>query len=181
MRSAAADITGEVGLVAALRAGDEQAFAALIDRYHSTMMRVASAYVPSIAVAEEAVQEAWLGVLAGLDRFQERSSLRTWIFRILVNVARTKGKKERRTLPFSSIEPEDDGDAASFLPLDDPSYPGHWVAPPVMPERAILGGEALAAIREAIEALPDAQRTVIVLRDEQGWSSTDVCNVLAIS
>lgn len=182
MEPATADITGEIGLVASLRAGDEQAFAALVERYHGTMVRVAATYVPSRAVAEEVAQEAWLGVLAGIGSFEERSSLRTWIFRILINIARTKGRKESRSMPFSALErDEDDGDAARFLPLDDPDYPGHWVRPPAMPESSVLGGEALGVIREAIEGLQPTQRTVIVLRDEQGWSSKEVCNVLDIS
>lgn len=180
MKPATADVTGEIGLCAALRAGDELAFAALIERYHATMVRVAATFVSSQAVAEEVAQEAWLGVLSGIDAFEERSSLRTWIFRILTNIARTRGKRESRTVPFSALE-SDDAPDGRFLPPDHPDYPGHWASAPVMPEASLLGGEALSMIRDAIENLPPAQRAVIVLRDEQGWSSKDVCNVLEVS
>src|SRR3954467_4171859 len=120
-------------LVESLRAGDEAAFETLIERYHSSLLRLAMFYVPSRAVAEDVVQETWLGVLQGLARFEGRSSLKTWIFRILTNRARTRGQRERRSVPFTSLEPEGDEPAVDperFLPQDHPLYPGGWSAPP---------------------------------------------------
>jgi len=170
-------------LVAALRAGDERAFMELVDRYGPSMLRLARSFVSSQAVAEEVVQETWLGVLRGLDRFEERSSLKTWIFRILANVARTKGERESRSLPFSSLE-----QAGSDEPAVDPSRfdaGGAWNSPPAswedVPEDRLLSRETLGSIDAAIAMLPPAQRTVITLRDVNGWSSDEVCNVLDIS
>src|SRR5262249_31291654 len=122
----------ELSLIAALRSGDERAFETLIDRYHGSLLRLAMLYVPSHAVAEEVVQETWLGVLQGLGRFEGRSSLKTWILRIVTNRARTRGERERRTVPFTSLEGGDDPavDPDRFLPQAPPLYPGGWSAPP---------------------------------------------------
>jgi RNA polymerase sigma-70 factor, ECF subfamily len=173
----------ESKLVAALRAGDEQAFMELVDRYGPSMLRLARTFVSSRAIAEEVVQETWLGVLKGIGRFEGRSSLKTWIFRILANVARTKGERESRSLPFSSFEA-----AGSDEPAVDPSRfdaGGAWSSPPAswedVPEDRLLSQEALGSIDAAIAMLPPAQRTVITLRDVNGWSSDEVCNVLDIS
>ena len=170
-------------LVASLRSGDEQAFMDLVDRYGPSMLRLARTFVSSRAVAEEVVQETWLGVLRGLDRFEGRSSLKTWIFRILANVARTRGERESRSLPFSSLDP-----AGSDEWAVDPSRfdaGGAWSSPPAswedVPEDRLLSRETLAAIDQAIAALPQTQRTVISLRDVNGWTSDEVCNVLDIS
>ena len=124
-------------LVAALRDGDEASFATLVDRHSSAMVRVAMAYVPSRAAAEEAVQETWIAVVRGIDGFEGRSSLKTWIFRILTNVAMRSGARERRSMPFSALAAaEDTGepsvDPDRFLPADHELFPGHWV---VMPAR----------------------------------------------
>jgi RNA polymerase sigma-70 factor (ECF subfamily) len=170
-------------LVAALRAGDEAAFTGLFDRLGPSMLRFARSFVSSQAVAEEVVQETWLGVLKGLDRFEGRSSLKTWIFRILANMARTRGERESRSVPFSSL-----AGAEGDEPAVDPSRfgpEGMWLAPPDswedVPEERLLAKETLSAIEAAIALLPGAQRTVISLRDVAGWSADDVCNVLDIS
>jgi RNA polymerase sigma-70 factor, ECF subfamily len=180
----------DLALVAALRAGDETAFMMLVERYQPSMVRIARMYVSSLAVAEEVVQETWLGVLTGLDRFEGRSSLRTWIFRILVNTAKTRGQRESRSVPFSSLWEPDPRDEASvepdrFLPQAHPRFPGHWAEPPSgwesVPEDRLLSQETLSRVAEAIEALPATQREVITMRDVLGWPSSDVCNALDIS
>jgi RNA polymerase sigma-70 factor, ECF subfamily len=174
-------------LVKALRARDESAFEELMREYHGALLHVAQIYVPSRAVAEEVVQETWIGVLQGIDRFEARSSLRTWIFRILTNIAKTKGQREGRTLPFSALErpggvPEPAVDADRFLPPDHERWPGHWSAKPEpWPEEQLLAAETRAVVERAIEQLPPAQRAVISLRDLEGWSSEDACNALGVS
>ncbi len=176
-------------MVEALRAGDEATFASLVDMYSSALMRLARMYVPSAAVAEEVVQETWLGVIRGIDRFEGRSSLKTWIFRILVNNAKTRGQREGRSIPFSSVadpggEKEPSVDPDRFLPADDSRYPGHWALGPTpwpTPEERLLSGETRDLILEAIKELPPAQREVVTLRDVEGWSSTDVRNALEIT
>jgi RNA polymerase sigma-70 factor (ECF subfamily) len=173
----------------ALRAGEESAYVLLVDRYHAPMLRLAQMYVSSRAVAEEVVQDAWVGVLRGLDAFEGRSSLRTWIFRILVNTAKTRGQRENRSTPFSSVWAAGDDEPAvdpdRFLPDDHPQSPRHWTSLPVrwdvIPEERLLGNETLALVREAIDALAPNQREVIRLRDVLGWGSSEVCNALEIS
>ena len=179
----------EARLVAALCRGDADAFAWLIDRHSSAMIRVAMAYVPSRAAAEEAVQEAWIAVMRGIDGFEGRSSLKTWIFRILTNVAMRSGARERRSVPFSALAAaEDDGeptvDPDRFLPADHELFPGHWAIMPARwptPEEGLLAGETREVVAAAIAELPVAQRTVIALRDVEGWSSDEVCEALEIS
>ena len=176
-------------LIAAICRGDADAFATLVDRHSAAMINVAMAYVPSRAAAEEVVQETWIGVLRGVERFEGRSSLKTWIFRILTNVALRSGARERRSLPFSALAAaEDTGepsvDPARFLPADHELFPGHWAVMPARwptPEEGLLAGETREVIRAAIAELPVAQRTVIALRDVEGWSSDDVCEALEIS
>jgi RNA polymerase sigma-70 factor, ECF subfamily len=174
----------ERALVAALRAGDEAAFAALVDRYSPSMIRVAQGYVRTRAVAEEVVQEAWLGVLKGLDRFEGRSSLRTWVLTIVANIARTRAVREARSVPFSSFEVEADDpavEAERFRGADDP-FPGHWwTYPSDWPQERLLARETLELVREAIEALPEAQRLVITLRDVAGCTPEEVCEALGVS
>jgi RNA polymerase sigma-70 factor, ECF subfamily len=178
--------TEDAELVAALRRGDERAFATLMDAYSSSLIRVAMGYVPTRAVAEEVVQETWLGVLQGIDRFEGRSSLKTWIFRILTNTATTRGARERRTVPFCSLT-DDDGaplDPDRFFGADHDRYPGHWELGPTpweTPEEGLLSGEAREVILSAIEELPPAQRAVISLRDVEGWPSAEVCDALELS
>lgn len=180
----------DLTLVAALRGGDENAFEMLVERYQPAMLRIARMYVSTNAVAEDVVQDAWVGVLKGLDGFEGRSSLRTWIFRILVNTAKTRGQREARSLPFSSVWAADlDGessvDSDRFLPLGHPLSPGAWAEPPVgwgsTPEERLLSKEALTVVSRAIEALPPNQREVIRLRDVLGWPSSEVRNALDIS
>jgi RNA polymerase sigma-70 factor (ECF subfamily) len=180
----------DLALVEALRAGDETAFMMLVERYQPAMLRIALMYVSTRAVAEEVLQDAWVGVLKGLDGFEGRSSLRTWIFRILVNTAKTRGQREARSVPFSSVwaadpdvEPSVEPDR--FLSLGHPGSPGHWAEPPVgwasTPEELLLSKETLAEVSRAIDALPPNQREVIRMRDVLGWTSADVCNALDIS
>jgi RNA polymerase sigma-70 factor, ECF subfamily len=178
----------ERALLAALRAGDEAAFAALVDRYSASMIRVAQGYCRSRAVADEVVQEAWLGVLKGLDRFEGRATLKTWIFRILVNTAKTRGEREARTVPFSSLANDgEEGpsvDPERFRDLSD-RWAGHWAEPPerweTSPEHALLGVETRAVVDDVIKTLPAKQQQVVTLRDIEGWSSDEVCNVLGLS
>jgi RNA polymerase sigma-70 factor, ECF subfamily len=177
------------GLVAALRAGDSDAFASLLDRHSTAMIRVAMVYVPTRAAAEEVVQETWIAVMRGIDGFERRSSLKTWIFRILTNVAMRAGARERRSVPFSALaERENTGEPAvdpdRFLPADHELFPGHWVVMPTRwptPEEGLLRGETREVIARAIAQLPVAQRTVIALRDIEGWSSEEVVDALQIS
>jgi RNA polymerase sigma-70 factor (ECF subfamily) len=176
----------EQRLVEALRAGDQAAFEQLIRMYQASLLRVARIYVSSRSVAEEVVQETWLGVLNGIGRFEGRSSLKTWIFRILTNTAKTRGVRESRSIPFSALDdPALAGsvvDPTRFLPPDDPVDPGGWAVPPApLPEQALLARETLGVIEAAIEALPPAQRAVITLRDVEGWSSEEVRNTLEVS
>jgi len=178
-------------LVAALRDGDEGAFIALVGRYGPLMLRVASTYVRTPAVAEEVVQETWLAVLEGIGRFEGRSSLKTWLFRILANRAKTRGEREARCLPFSCVAArgeDDDGPAVEpdrFLGADHPRWPGHWAAAPgdwaTVPDVRLLSQETLAHVRDAIAELPERQQEVIVLRDVEGWSAEEVCDALGVS
>ena len=176
-------------LVAALRRGDEPAFVLLVERCHRALLRLARCYVSSDAVAEEVVQETWLGVLQGLPRFEGRSSLRTWIFRILTNRAKTRGQREARSVPLSALEA--DGDEGPE-PAVDPehfhsigSMNGGWAIPPQsweqLPEERLLSAETRACIDTAIAALPGRQRLVMTLRDVEGLSSQDVCGILEVS
>ena len=177
----------ESALVDALRAGDEEAFTELVREYQPSLVRVARIYVPTQAAAEEVAQETWLGVLNGLDRFEGRSSLRTWIFRILTNIAKTRAVRDGRTLPFSALQdpgrvPEAAVDADRFLDPEHPRWPGHWaVRPETWPEDALLAAETRERLEAAIEALPASQRAVISLRDIEGWSSEEVRNALDLS
>src|SRR5262245_65241440 len=179
-------MTEDHELVQRLRDGDESAFVELIDRYGATMLRVAQMYVRDRATAEEVVQETWLAVLNGIDRFEERSSLKTWIFRILTNRAKTRGQREGRVLPFSSLAGESSEgdepsvDPARFLGPDSP-HPGAWAAPPVAwPQERLLERETLDVIEMAIDELPEAEREVILLRDVDGWTAMEVEGRLGI-
>jgi RNA polymerase sigma-70 factor (ECF subfamily) len=168
---------GEGELMKRLRAGDEEAFACLVDRHHAAMVRFARGYVRSPAVAEEVAQEAWLGLLRGLDRFEGRSSLRTWLFRIVANRAISTGLHERQHLPVDDRELEDEGGRFS--------QDGWWAAPPVhWADEAVdrmVAPELAARVRELVEELPLAQRQVVTLRDVEGLPGADVCGILGIS
>ncbi|WP_218031004.1 RNA polymerase sigma factor [Dictyobacter aurantiacus] len=173
-----------------LQKGNEDAFVALIDRYQTTMLRLAMLYVPERAIAEDVVQDAWIGVLRGLKHFERRSSLKVWISRILINCAKTRALREKRSVPFSSllgpdvILNEPTVDPGRFSPLDSPS-PGAWTSLPAnwneLPEERFLSQETHRQLVAAIQALPASQRTVLTLRDLEGWTSEEVCNVLDIS
>jgi RNA polymerase sigma-70 factor, ECF subfamily len=174
-------------LVAALRAGDEEAFRSVVSDWHSSLLRVAQIFVPTRALAEEVVQETWLRVLGALDRFEGRSSLKTWVFRILVNTAKTRAQREGRVIPFSSLHdpariPEAAVEPERFLPDDHERHPGGWAEPPRhLPEESLIAAETRQAIAAAIDALPANQRAVISLRDVEGWSSEEVRNALDVS
>lgn len=181
-------MTDDATLVDALRRGDEQAFADLVARYHRSLLRLAMSYVATREQAEDAVQETWMGVLSGIDGFEGRSSLKTWIFRILVNRAKTKGVRERRSVPFSSLEGDGDEhepsvDPARFQP--GPPAAGFWSAPPVswagVPEDRLLSGETRFVVDEAVAALPDMQRAVITLRDIKGFTAEEACDLLGVT
>jgi RNA polymerase sigma-70 factor (ECF subfamily) len=181
----------EQRLVARLRAGDEQAFLEVVELYSPSLLRVALLFVATRAVAEEVVQETWLAVLAGIDRFEGRSSFKTWLFRILTNRAKTRAVREARSVPFSALAGAEAGrdepavDPDRFLPADHPRWPGHWAASPRSwadtPEQRLLGAETQRVIRESIEGLPPVQRAVITLRDIEGFESDEVCNALDLS
>jgi RNA polymerase sigma-70 factor, ECF subfamily len=175
-------------LVERLRAGDEEAFMDLVQQWSPSMLRVARMYVPSQAVAEDVVQETWLGVLNGIDRFEGRSSLRTWVFSILVNRARTRGERERRTVPFAALAREESDEGPAVDPdrfVREGSDIGEWASPPVRwweePERALDSGEAVERIQSEIAKLPEMQRLVITMRDVDGLSSEEVRSALDIS
>jgi RNA polymerase sigma-70 factor (ECF subfamily) len=177
----------EAALIARLRAGDERAFEDVVTRFYPSMLAVARGYVRSRAVAEEVVQEAWLGVLNGLDRFEGRSSLRTWVLRIVANTAQTRGVREARVVPVSSLRAEGDEPAVEperFRGADDP-FPGHWWSYPTdwrtVPESKLLAQETVDVVKNAIDELPDMQRTVITMRDVAGCDSDEVCQTLEIS
>ena len=186
-RAASAD---DWRVVEALRQGDESAFELLLDRYHASLVRLALGYVEDHAVAEEVAQETWLAVFQGIARFEGRSSLKTWIFRILVNRAKTRGVREGRTVPFSAltqdVEDADEPavDPARFLPAEH-QWAGHWAAPPEswapLPENVLLAAETRKCIEAAIAALPPNQREIIVLRDVEGWTAEEVCETLHLS
>jgi RNA polymerase sigma-70 factor, ECF subfamily len=178
----------DLELIELLRARDEAAFMSLVDRLQPMMLRVARMYVSSQAVAEEVVQEAWLGVLQGIDRFEGRSSLRTWILRIVSNIAKTKGQREGRSVPFASLA-GDDLDRPTFDPDrflgPGEEWAGHWSSMPTewrgLPDERALASETLAVVRAAIDALPPMQAEVIRLRDVLGWTSEEVRNALDLT
>jgi RNA polymerase sigma-70 factor (ECF subfamily) len=169
------DSQRELELVEALRDGDEDAFAEMVDRYHGSLVRVARMYVRDGATAEEVAQETWLAVLNGIDRFEARSSVKTWLFRILTNRAKTRGEREARSVPFSAMGEAEDSD-------DPPELtPGTWKSWEGDPEERLLAGEARELILATIETLPESQRAAITLRDIEGMSAEEVCNVLGVT
>ena len=166
----------EAALLADLRAGDERAFERLVDRYHPGLVRVARQYVPTQEIAEDVAQEAWLGLLRGLDAFEGRSSLRTYLFRIVMNLARTRGVREARSTPFSSLARDDEGgpvvEPERFLQAPARGA-GHWASP--------IRPWSLSAEQIAIAELPEAQRRVVTLRDVEGFGADEVCDLLDLS
>src|SRR4051794_18660962 len=172
-------------IVAALKRGDESVFAELVDEYSPGLLRMARMFVRDRAVAEDVVQDTWIGVLRGIDRFEGRSSLKTWIYRILINTAKTRGQRESRSIPFSAAGSADEPavDPDRFLGPDH-RWAGGWMLGPAewqTPEEELLQGETRDAILEAIEQLPDAQRIVITMRDVEGFGSDEVAEALDIS
>ena len=185
-------VSSETALLAALRGGDENAFCALVDEYGAVMHRVALTFVRSSAVADDVVQEAWVGALRGLDQFEGRSTLKTWLLKIVANIARTHAVREARTVPFSSLELAQEAGSAHepALPTDrfqgpGEQHPRRWVSFPTAwstdPESAVLSAETRNLIAKTIAGLPDGQRIVITLRDVEGWESAEVCSVLELS
>lgn len=179
--------SGDRRIVAALRMGDERAFEELVDRYSAAMLRLAQDFVRSRAVAEEVVQETWLAVLNGIDRFEGRSSLKTWLFRILVNKAKTRGIREARTVPFSALDIEGEEPTVPEDRFRGPEdhWAGHWASPPRpladVPEERLLSGELKVRLRDALATLPEAQRAVVTLRDVVGCGPEEVCELLGVS
>jgi RNA polymerase sigma-70 factor, ECF subfamily len=180
--------TREREQLAALRRGDQAAFAELVRRLHPSMVRLATSYVSSRALAEEVAQDTWVAVLEELDRFEGRSSLRTWMFRILVNKAKTRGVRERRSMPFSSLSLQQEA-AGPMLPPesffdDDHRWAGHWAVPVhawELPEEHLLSTELAGVILQAVDGLPPAQRAVVALRDGQSLPSQEVCDLLGLT
>jgi RNA polymerase sigma-70 factor (ECF subfamily) len=177
----------DAAVVEALRRGDAEAFSGLVDELDPALTRLAMAHVSSRSVAEEVVGDTWIAVIEGIDGFEGRSALRTWIFQILLNKARTRGKREARTLPFSSLRRgrDDDEPAVDADRFQGPAgeYPGHWAHPPVAwssPEERLASDEARDVMLRAIAELPARQREVLVMRDIQGLSAEEARNALQV-
>jgi len=181
-------VKDESGLIAGLREGDEAAFAQLVDQYTPAMLRVARGYAPTPQIAEEVVQETWVALLKGISKFEGRSSLRTWLFAVLINIAKQRGIRERRDAD-AEIAAFTGGtvDPARFRPADDPMWPGHWkerqepAAFPDTPEGSVLADELITFARRELDKLPERQRMVVSLRDLLGFDSSEVCELLNIS
>jgi RNA polymerase sigma-70 factor (ECF subfamily) len=180
---------GVGSVIDALRRGDEGAFARLVDQYHASLRRVARLYIANRAIADEVVQDTWLGVIQGIWAFEGRSSLKTWIFRILINRAKTRAAREGRMVPFprfdAAAEPAEAAVASDrFQPVDHPNEPGRWTHPlpdlGASPERWLLAREARQHLQSAIATLPEHQRLVLILRDVEGCSTEEVCNALGL-
>jgi RNA polymerase sigma-70 factor (ECF subfamily) len=169
-------------LVERLLAGDESAFSEVVTHLQSSLLRLARTFVADQGAAEEVVQETWLGVVKGLRSFERRSSLKTWIFRILVNRARTRGARDGRTVHFSDLNPAGESGSA----IEDRFSDGRWAQPPSLwternPEDVLLRAETADVLQHAIDGLPATQRAVLTLRDIDGVEAREVCNMLAIS
>ena len=187
MSTAAAALPPDAELVVGLRGGVEATFALLLDAWSPGMLRTARAYVAGAEAAEDVVQETWLAVIRGIDGFAGRSSLRTWVYRILINIAKTHGVRDSRTVAWSALSGDDDAgptvDPSRFQSQDEP-YPGHWRRFPdawPSPESEVVWREARAMVDAVLADLPRRQRAVITLRDVQGYTSEEVCTVLDIT
>ena len=179
--------SSDAAVIERLLAGDETAFMMLVGQHQPAMLRLAQMYVSSRAVAEEVVQEAWIGILKGLSAFEGRASLRTWMYKIVTNVAKTRGVREGRSLPFSALAAgthDDPVDPSWFQGAEDP-FPGGWKTFPDdwrgIPEDRLLGRETLDHISRALDGMPSMQAEVVRLRDVLGWSSDEVCNALDLT
>jgi RNA polymerase sigma-70 factor (ECF subfamily) len=185
--SAVEERSGDAALVERLRAGDEESFLALVERHEPVMLRVAAHYVDSRATAEEVVQETWPAVLEGIGRFEGRSSLKTWLFRILANLAITRAKQDGRSVSFSALGCDDDGPAVDPEPFlgPDSRWEGHWAVSPrswaALPADRLLARETVSEVAAAIDTLPPLQQQVLALRDVEGWAADEVCAALRIS
>jgi len=179
----------EASLVNSLRSGDESAFVWLVKQYQTSLVRIARLFVQDEPTAEELVQETWLAVLRGLEKFESRSSLKTWIFTILTNKAKTRGQREKRSVSFSDLDdPTSDSptvDPDRFRPASEGIWEGHWRDGPTpwreIPEDSMVYSETLKIVQRSIDSLPETQRAVMTLRDIHELSSEEVCNVLDIS
>ena len=179
----------ETSLLKSLRISDEGAFTWLVQQYHNSLVRLAFSYVGDSGLAEEVAQETWLAVLKGLDRFEGRSTIKTWIFTILTNRAKTRAQREKRSLPFVNLddafENEPTVDPARFNPSTSPTFPGHWSVNPVswenIPEKTMLSREFYNVVLKAVSDLPPGQQAVITLCDIEGFSPKETCNILDIS
>ena len=180
----------ESALLDALRRGDEDAFAQLVRKHHASLRRVARLFVANPAIADEVVQDTWLGVIRGIWAFEGRSSLRTWILRILVNRARTRAVRERRASGLidvlsseGDVEAEPTSGSPHLFPADGSFPPGRGVqpqAPDPTPEHSVLTKELRQRLSTVVDALPPNLRIVLWLRDVEGWSASEVCNALTI-
>lgn len=188
--SALGAIRSDAALVRELRAGNEAVFAAVVGEYSALMQRVAALYVRDREVVAEVVQETWVGVICGLGRFEGRASFRTWVLRVLTNIARTRAVREARSVPFATLARGELGDAEAAVDADcfQPAgheWVGHWIVPPAsftaLPEERVAGAETIGVARAAIDELPPAQRAVITMRDVVGFSAEEVCAELEIS
>lgn len=187
----ALDVTDSLMLADRLRRGEQDAFAQVVDAWSPGMLRLARSHVSTDASAEEVVQDAWLAVVRGIDGFEGRSSLRTWVFQIVANVAKTRGVRERVTLPWSALDLGGDDGWAEVDPsrLRGPHerHPFHWTAAgrpaefTPTPEDALLAGETRQLVARALDELPERQRLVVSLRDVHGWTSEEVCDTLGVS
>ena len=178
----------ESALIEALRRGDEAVYSQLVDEYTPSMLRVARGYVPSREIAEEVVQEAWIALIKGIAKFEGRSSLRTWLFAVMINIAKARGLRERRDADAAVMAfTAGTVDPARFRGMDDPPPLGHWrsgeaPAPfPDTPEGSVLGDELVSVARRELDKLPERQRMVVTLRDMMGFDSSEVCELLDIS
>jgi RNA polymerase sigma-70 factor (ECF subfamily) len=179
-------VADEQQLIERLKARDESAFVELVERYYGYLLPLADFYVSDKAVAEEVVQEAWLAVLKGIDRFEGRASFKTWISQIVMNLARTRGVRERRMVSFSEFT-DDENPAVdpSQFQIATADYPDHWSVAPrpwnASPESQLLTSETMAVLYDAVDLLPEAQRLVLTLRDINGYTPEEVCNILSIT
>ena len=175
--------TADEAAIDGLRKRDQDVVFELVEAWSGSMLRLALVFVQARTVAEEVVQDTWIAVLEGIERFESRSTLRTWVFTILTNRAKTRAVRERRSIPFSALEGKRPTvEPERFLPATD-GWAGHWAAPPgpLPPDELLLASETREHLAAAIRALPPAQRAVLTLRDVEGWSAAEVCNVLELS
>lgn len=182
----ATDGGADAALLTALRQGDEATFTRIVTEWSPAMLRLARCHVATVASAEEVVQEAWIGALRGLKGFEGRSALRTWVLRIVVNIAKTRGESERRTRPFSAVDPCSGPtvDPSRFRPAGELYAGGWWSFPeewPPSPEGEALSGELRNVLRAALALLPDSQRAVMTLRDMDGYDAAETCEILGLT